>query len=55
MKTVEGSGLFPYIAWAVFLGFVLCTFYITLQLQKSAEYLGDKMEENVVMLNSLKK
>ena len=56
MKHVlEGSKLFPYIAWITFIMFSLFLFQLTRELQKSATFLNDKTQQNLAALDELDK
>jgi hypothetical protein len=50
-NTLEGSKLFPIIAWTTFLLFASLTFWLATELQQSAAYLGDKVQDNVSALD----
>jgi hypothetical protein len=53
MRTLEGNKAFPYIVWAALIIFATLTVYLALELKKTADYLGDKMDNNVEYLEGV--
>ena len=53
--TLEGSKLFPYIAWITFVLLSLFLLHLTKELQKSSAYLGEKTQQNLAAIDNLEK
>ena len=52
-STLERHKAFPIIAWTTFLLFAAFTFYLALELQETAAYLGGKMDDNVTAIEGV--
>lgn len=51
-NTLEGSRLFPYIAWSAVILFALFTYSLISGIKESTAYLAEKTEENRIALDT---
>lgn len=51
-NTLEGSQLFPYIAWTAVILFALFTYSLISSIKESTAYLAEKTEENKAALDT---
>lgn len=50
--TLEGHKFFPYVAWALVIGFVLFTYSLTIELTESSSELSKRKEATVSALQN---
>ncbi len=54
MRTLEGSRMFPVVAWATFIAFAALTVYLALELHETAAFLEQKTYENVTAVSGIR-
>lgn len=52
-NTLESHKLFPYVAWAIVIGFAVFTYMLTVNVQRELSHIGDGVERLEMRLNNM--